>query len=267
MGSVEELLDQAHQAWPSEWLSRDAFAAHLAMLAGDDASTAIAVLRGPDVYVVAAALAGVAPAYAALEEMIHRTARVVIGRMRGSNDAVDEVAREMSEKLLVGTAERGPRIAEYQGRGSLSSWLGATASRTFLNQQRKHKREVLIGDEAVLDAVGADAHSDAALAHMKALYREEFATAFEAALRGLDDRQRAILRYRFVDGVTVEKIAAIYRVHRGTCHTWISDARAALANATERALQARLALTDSELVSIRRLVESQLELSLSRIFR
>jgi RNA polymerase sigma-70 factor, ECF subfamily len=266
--AVTRIVDQATSAWPDGWVDAPALAARIAAAldAGEDAEKTLAALRGDDLYLAAAALAGIAPACATLEEMIHRVAAAVVARMGGDEAAADEVAREVSEKVLVGSAERGPRIADYLGRGSLAGWLRAAVGRTFLNQRRRRKREVLIGDDAVLDALAGDEAGGPSLDHMRALYRQEFASAFEAALRELDDRQRAVLRYRFVDGATVENIAAIYRVHRATCHRWISDARAALARRTERILRARLAVSESEFTSIRRLVESRIELSLSRIF-
>ena len=255
------LIREAHTKWPAEWLSAEQLGAHILEVC--DADTA---LRGADLYLCAAVLAKIEPACGALSQKIHETATAVVKRMGGDQADADDVARQTVEKLVVGSAERGPRVADYQGRGSLSSWLRATVGRTFLNMKRKTKREILIGVDGVLDALGDDDASDPAMMHMKALYRAEFAAAFEAALAGLDDRQRALLRYRFVDGRTVDKIAAIYRVHRATCHRWISDARAALANATERLLREKLAVSETDFTAIRRLVASQLELSLSRIF-
>lgn len=266
-GAVEEFFARAREARPGDWIEPPALAERLGELLGEspDPLGELGALRAGDLVVAAAALAGHHQACAELEAEIHGIAAAVVGRMGGGPGEADETAREVVEKIVAGSADRAPRIADYRGRGSLGGWLRATVSRTYLNRMRSRKREVLIGDQGVLDALD-DQRADPALAHLKALYRAEFAEAFEAAIGTLTHRQRAVLRYRFVDGATVETVAAVFRVHRSTCHRWIVEARAALAAATERRLRSKLSLSESDFEQVRQLVESQLELSLSRIF-
>ena len=263
---LSELLTTARDAHPT-WIENTRFATRIGELAADtdDPHATLAALRAEDLYAATAAFDGVEPACASLEEKIRRTSQAVVGRMGGDHAAAEEIASEVIEKLLVGQGGQRKRIGDYRGRGSLDGWLRATLSRTYLNAKRKHKREVLIGDNAVLAALDTD-HSDPTMVHMKAQYRTEFAAAFEEAIGTLSDRQRGVLRYRFVDGASVERISDVYRIHRATCHRWISDARAALAKATENLLRKRLKVSDAEIEAIRALVESQLELSLSRMF-
>jgi RNA polymerase sigma-70 factor (ECF subfamily) len=92
-----------------------------------------------------------------------------------------------------------------------------------------------------------------------------FAAAFVAAMGALDERQRTLLRYRFVDGLTVEQIAEVYGVHRATTHRHLNEARDALSGATEREVRARLTIDASEVASLRRLIISQLEVSVARL--
>ena len=263
---LDQMLLEVREAWPS-WIEESAFVAHVGELIAqaEAPSESLANLNAADVYLAAAAALRSAPGCATVEEKIRRLAKSVVMRMGGDEATAAETASEVVEKLLVGSRERAGQIADYKGRGSLNGWLRATLSRTYLNAKRKQKREVLIGDEAVLEALDDD-HSDPAMLHMKSQYREEFAAAFEGAIASLTDRQRGVLRYRFVDGATVDAIAKVYRTHRATTHRWISDARAALAKETEKLLRVRLAVNNVELDAIRAMIESQLELSLSRMF-
>jgi predicted DNA-binding protein (UPF0251 family) len=73
-----------------------------------------------------------------------------------------------------------------------------------------------------------------------------------------------VLRFRHVDGLTVEEIAALQRVHRGTVHRWLADARDQLARRAEALLRARLSIGADEYDSLCRLVESQLDWSLAK---
>jgi RNA polymerase sigma-70 factor (ECF subfamily) len=74
-----------------------------------------------------------------------------------------------------------------------------------------------------------------------------------------------LLKYHYVDGFSIDKICAIYTVHRATAARWLGAAREALAVETHRLLGTRLGVSPSELRSIARLVESQLDLSIRRL--
>ena len=86
-----------------------------------------------------------------------------------------------------------------------------------------------------------------------------------AAIRELEPRDRLLLKYHYLDGLTVDRIGALYTVHRATAARWIAAAREMLATRTQRILLEKLRVTPSELRSIARLVESQLDLSMRRL--
>jgi len=119
-------------------------------------------------------------------------------------------------RLLVGTP---PRIHSYAGRGPLRGWVGVAALRIALNEKR--------GPRAAADDVLADLVStepDPELRHMKTLYRAEFRDALEAALRALPERQRALLRLSYVDGLKATQLARLYAVHETTAARWVARA-------------------------------------------
>lgn len=263
--AVAAFVAAAEAAWPGGWLDRAAFVRGVAAgLAADvDPVAALAALRADDLYLARACAAGHVDAIRAFEERFMPAVTAALRGMRVPDDTRAEVAQRIRERLLVGDAERGPRIADYAGRGSLERWVRTAAAHTYFNLKKRADREVGVDDDQVLDAIAAP---DVApeLAHLKERYRAQLRDAFTRALSGLSDRHKALLRYRFVDGLAVDRIAAIYKIHRGTMHRWLADARDAVATATEGAM-AGVGVAPAELASLQRLVRSQIDLSLSRL--
>ena len=99
---------------------------------------------------------------------------------------------------------------------------------------------------------------------MKRTYANEFKASFADALKQLGPREQTLLRYHHVDGLNIDEIGAIYRVHRVTAFRWIEKAKEQLVKATLDHLRARLKLPSAELDSVLRMIRSQIHLSLVR---
>ena len=65
-----------------------------------------------------------------------------------------------------------------------------------------------------------------------------------------------------IDELSIDKLGALYRVHRATAARWVASARRALVDATRDQMITRLGVDSVELDSIIRLVRSQLEISI-----
>ena len=104
-------------------------------------------------------------------------------------------------------------------------------------------------DEDVLNLlVSMDANPEVEPA--RTLYRERFRSAIEETLAGLTKRERSLLRLHFLDGLNIDAIASIYRVHRATVARWLVAIRnRALADPRGR-LALHLGGTPSELRSL-----------------
>ncbi|MDX2088015.1 MAG: hypothetical protein SFX73_09200 [Kofleriaceae bacterium] len=181
-------------------------------------------------------------------------------RLRLSDAAVDEVAQALRVDLLVGPP---PRIADYAGRGSLVGWLRVTATRRAFRMLRGTRHEDAL-DDMLLDQLPAAA-TDPAHAHLRARYTRELKRAVGEAFAGLELRQRNLLRQHILDQLGIDELAALYRVHRATCARWLADARGDLGRATRKQLGAALGLGMSELESLLRFLDSDIELSVSRL--
>lgn len=263
--AIDRVVDAAREFWPDGDIDREAVAAHVRRLLPDEMGDEyLEALRPAELALAFGCAAGRAAALAAFDQRCQPIVVAALRRMNASASAIDEIAQVVRERLLVGRGGEPPRIAEFAGRGDLGRWVKATAVRMYLNEVRKHHREVLLGDDEVMAGVSTGT-LDPALAYAKELYRPVFAQAFVAAMSVLGERQRTLLRYRFVDGLIVEQIAALYGVHRATAHRWLADAQAELCAATEREVRARLTIDASEVASLRRLIISQLEVSVARL--
>ncbi|MEJ7599489.1 MAG: sigma-70 family RNA polymerase sigma factor [Kofleriaceae bacterium] len=103
------------------------------------------------------------------------------------------------------------------------------------------------------------------LRHLKTLYRAEFREALVAAIGALPDRDRALLRLRFVAALELAQIGKLYAVHESTASRWLARAVETLATDARNRLVSRLSVTPATADSVARMVASQLDLSIARL--
>jgi len=172
-----------------------------------------------------------------------------------SRDLTEEIKQTLREKLFVGQT---PGITRYAGRGPLGRWLQVVATREALMRLRKHRREHLRADIELAD------HE---LHVLRREYRAEFERAFADALASLTSKDRNLLYYHLIGRLSIDRIGAIYRVHRVTAFRWLRDARDGLVSRTRELLAARMNLAGDELESLLRLVQSRASVSVERLLR
>ncbi|MEO8705664.1 MAG: sigma-70 family RNA polymerase sigma factor [Kofleriaceae bacterium] len=174
-----------------------------------------------------------------------------------------ELVQALRIKLFV-SSHGTPKLAEYTGRGPLGGWLRVVASRTCLDLVRARNRLATEdGDDALL------ALATVPLDVVRALDRERMhgavRTAFREAIASLGDRPRTFLRLATNQGLTLEHIAAMYRVGRATVARDLAKARAHLREQTRAYLAARFELTAAEIDSVICALDSELGSSLARV--
>lgn len=174
----------------------------------------------------------------------------------------DDVLQLTRLRLLVGDGR--PRLAEYHGRGSLMGWLKMVTTRLALNERAQ--RGAHETRERYVDAApDVSLDRDPTLL----LLRQRHAVDFDAALRTgwatLTAQQRTILKMSTLDGLSIDRIAAVFGTHRTTAFRWLERARADLLDSTRQALASRLAISGTELESLLRGLDSELGVSLRTI--
>lgn len=183
----------------------------------------------------------------------------LVARVEREPAAVAEIQQRLRERLLLPREDQPPRIADYRGKGRLTSWLRVAAIRVALDLQR-HRPNVPLADDALIAR-------DPELDYLRERYRDAFREAFTAALDELEGRDRTVLRMHLLDGLGIDRIGQLYDVHRATAARWLERARDQLFESTRGRLRDRLGVSASEFASIVRLVRSDLDVSIGRILR
>ena len=263
------LVAEGRAGWPALAVdAKDVVAFIARQVTPDLAEAALDGLRPTDVYLACACAKQVPGAVAAFDRDFMREVDIALARMRIGPPRLSDVKQLVRQRLFVGGGTSGAptsagKISEYGGRGDLRRWVRSVAVRTCLNDLRKGKREILVDDDQMIaqHTVSAD---DPEVEYMKRMYSEEFKAAFSAALKVLEPREQTLLRYHHVDGLNIDEIGAIYRVHRVTAFRWLEKAKEHLVASTLELLRGRLKLPANELDSVLRMIRSQIHLSLVR---
>jgi RNA polymerase sigma-70 factor (ECF subfamily) len=254
----------AHARWPSDWLSDDVFVEYLrARIGGDDPGAALARLAVADLYLACACARAVAPAVEAFARTILREVDAHVARFDRSAAFADEVRQDLAARLLVAAPGARPKLEDYAGSAPLSAWVRVAAIRTALNLRRRKAFAAEITDDRAVAAQAASGNVE--VEHIRQRYRVPFETAIGRALGSLPVRDRTLLRLRMVEGMEVEAIATMYRVHRTTVTRWIGACSDRLLAETRRILRDDFGLAVAEIDSLAGLVRSQIHLSLARL--
>lgn len=262
---LEALLATGRAHWPTVRVDPAAFMAFVAerLPAERAAAEALATMRAPELYLTCACTGGSSAALRAFDSHYIGEVELALRRMRVTASQVDEIQQMVRHKLFVGQDGKSGKIADYSGRGDLRRWVRSIAVRTYLNELRRGQRMVPMADDQLLHSMSTT-EDDPELRYMKERYQSEFRDAFVRAVQTLDDRQQTLLRYHHVDGLNIDEIGSIYRVHRVTAYRWLEKAREALVQQVQRLLAAQLQVEKREFESILRMIRSQLHLSLVR---
>ncbi|GMU06437.1 sigma-70 family RNA polymerase sigma factor [Corallococcus caeni] len=267
-GLLGQVWAEGCRPWPDIPLSPDAFLTFLARhtpspSVGAGIPGLFAQLTPGDLYLACACAEGIPAALAAFERRYIAGIPATLAHMKLSEAMLDDVRQRVRERLLVRT-DRPPRIAEYSGRSPLANWMRVVSVRTALSLLRTVREEDALGDEAILEFLPASVGNPETEA-IQRRYQGEFRQAMEDAFAALPSKPRYLLRLHFVDRLSTTKIGALFNVNQSTASRWLQSAQQDVHDETRRLLKERLDLSSQEFTSVLRSVESELDLSLSRI--
>lgn len=280
---LQAVVERGRAAWPDLGLSPETFVEYLAQRLnldgtkdsakdgpksgpknGDALAEALRKLQAEDLYLACACIHGHKGAIAALTRGFIGQVPALISHLHLSKDELEDVCQTLGERLLIGRMDAKPRLAEYSGRGALLGWIRMAALREALDRRRSQQRTPVNADAQEIYARTPD-DSDPQQEFVKRRYRQHFEEALRSALSHLSAEQRNILRLHFLDGLSIDKLGVLFKVHRATAARWIVTAQRALLTQVRADLKERLQLNLSEVDSIAKLVRSQLHLSLPRL--
>lgn len=221
-------------------------------------------VAGDEVYLACACALREPAAITAFEARYFGVIGPALARMSLSRDQIDEVEQVLRVRLFVGDGTDPPRVVSYAGDGQLGGLVRVAAVRAGLNVLRDAGK-LERGDDGFEDL--PQAADTPEQSQLKAQQRVAFKAAFEDAIGALEPRDRSLLQLSLVKGHGIDRIAAIYAVHRATAARWLASARENLTTIVHKRLGERLDVSVDQLADLLPLVESQLELSLERLLR
>jgi RNA polymerase sigma-70 factor (ECF subfamily) len=249
--------EDGHTRWPNIVVTPAALAAHLDRLGLAHAEHA----HAEDLYLACACSAHDAAAIAVFDHELSPVMRAAVRRLDSADHFVEEVVQIIRERVLVAAPGGLPRIAEYAGTGTLRAWVRIAAMRIALNLLRDRKKNVLVDDDRLFDAIAVE-HGHPGSAER---YREAATEALRAAFAALSTRERNLLRMHHLHDLTVDELAPTLGVHRATVARWIAAAREHLLAETRASLASRLDVGEATLDSIVRGIASQVDVSVVRL--
>jgi RNA polymerase sigma-70 factor (ECF subfamily) len=262
---VAEMARRARTAWPDLRVNLAAFFAHVGAHWPDEGrgtAASFAALEVEDLYLAFACTQDDARALRAFERELEGELRAAFEKLRIDPARRDDARQQLWEKLFVGAPR--PRILDYSGRSRLKFWFRVTVLRALLDDVRSQKRSrERLDEDLLLGAASSDPNPE--IEHLKRLYREQFNSAFEAAVKALRPEDRNMLRSSYAQRMTIDQIAAAFGIHRATAARRVNSARDNLLRETRRRLSEQLKLSSRELDSMFKLIESRLDLSVGRL--
>jgi RNA polymerase sigma-70 factor (ECF subfamily) len=263
-GDLRALYRKGALAWPKLSVTEDQFVSHVTRAAGERPAREEGRLRAADLYLACACTVGSAGAIEAFEERFGLDIDLTLRRHAPDEGARDELRQMVRARLFAHPG--GAKIAAYAGEAPLGYWVRLVALRTAKNLQR-HERarpdEQALDDAKIQGAVDGRAPEGIVMgAELMDLYK----AAFESAFASLAAAERTVLRLSMVDGLGIDELARLLRVHRATAARRLASAREQLAQATRSRVAAMGKLGDEEIDIAFGMIASRLELSVERVF-
>jgi RNA polymerase sigma-70 factor (ECF subfamily) len=256
---VEEVAARARAAWPGVAASDEGFGRALAAKTGseDDLTAALQRVPAADLYLAVACAEGDLPALRAFEQHVVAGVRSALERQGFTSPVVDDALQTLRSNLLLGTAGE-PEIAGYGARGSLRGWVRVVALRIAYRIARSGAEHTPVAD--IGDRV---AESDLEMELLKGRYGEVFRRSFRHCIATLSLDDRLLLKQRYALDMTVAELAALHGVHASTISRRAAELRARLVDETRAHMMAGLNIGAAEVSSVLRLIQSQLDFTLS----
>lgn len=263
--AVRGSWDAARTRWPGVEVAEEAFLAYVEARVPQEDRTpeSMTAVHGEELYLACGCAKGQPAAIAAFEQTYFSKVDAALARIRGLGDQAEDVKQALRQDLFSSQPDAPPKIEAYSGRGSLLGWVRIAVVRSAHKLVHRERKEAPMAEHLLAEA--AEESRDEELEYFKRLYRREFKEAFEAAVTGLQRRERNLLRHHIVDQLSIDQISAVYHVHRSTAARQIERARQSLREQTREHLLAKLDVAPEELESIVRMVETQIDLSVYRV--
>lgn len=181
-----------------------------------------------DIALVRRVLRGDAAAFRALfDSFFPRLYRFALARLAGDHDAATEVVQRTFCKAI-------ERLDSYRGEAALYTWFCQVCRNTIVDYQRAARREsrtvVLLEDQPNVRAILEACAAPAAQPEL-ASWQQDVRRLVQATVDTLPDRYSDVLEWKYVDGLSVDEIAAQLNIGVKAAESLLTRARAAFRDA------------------------------------
>jgi RNA polymerase sigma-70 factor (ECF subfamily) len=261
LAAAQRAFELGRAAWPKLALEFDTFNRYFARHA--KAAALPRDVHAADMYLACACGYGIDGALAAFERTVVSIMARAVASIDSSGAFVEEVLQATREQLFVRRSGHPGKIVDYAGRSSLKSWLCAVAVRSAISRRRRkgeQRHKAFAADEDRRLAQGGPEFD-----YLRGRYKGVFEDAVRSAIKQLSAKERMLLRLHLADGMSIDKLALVYKVGRSTAARWLASARGTLLARARADLCAKLGFASSELDSLAADLRSQLEVSVLKL--
>lgn len=269
-GVLQQMVAAGAARWPELSIAPDEFVLFLARQLPPEATAAdgLLSLHASELFLLRALGLGHPAALRVFETDYMPEVRRTLQRLDTPEPMIADIIQSLYTHLLERqNAAPGVPVTRqgYVGRGELKGWLCVCAVHLAGRRLKRDRREVQLEEAPAVLLPIPQASPDQAL--LTGELKELFETAFREAVSSLTSRERNLLRYHFLSGLSIDQIGMLYRVHRATAARWLVQARERLAKETHTRFLAAAPMHAQSLTDIVQLVRSQISTNLVSLLK
>lgn len=217
-------------------------------------------IRADELCLIIACELGDEDAWADLVRDFDLTVRSAAKRITSNAEDAEDLAGSIWAELygLRQDAEgnKKSKLAYYSGRGSLGGWLRAVVTQLAVDEHRKQSRLVQIEEDREFENLAADAgltdnglvsHTDdPELLITDKRTEADVTAALRAAIAGIADEDRLVLKLYYFDDLKLKDIAATFGYHEATASRKLVRIQSDIRSSVEKELKRNHGWTDTE---------------------
>jgi RNA polymerase sigma-70 factor (ECF subfamily) len=254
--AVVAAVEAARTAWEGVEVSVGELAAHARRV---DARADDLDRNGADFYLACALARRDPAAVRLLEQRLLPPLVAALRRMGVPPAGLDDVLQNVRVAVLAGPR---PHVAGYAARSALFHWLRVVAIRVGLTSLRRERTQA--ASQALLEEL-ADGAGNPEQEAARWQVGPELQRALDESLEKLSRRSRTILRMYYLDGLNIDAIGAVYRVHRATVARWLIAIRREILLGLREHFDLAPDATSADFRSFYAALRDELHLSVSRV--
>jgi RNA polymerase sigma-70 factor (ECF subfamily) len=262
--ALDRALERARRVWPQVDIPSAQFSAFLGERVPAATPDGVAALRVEELYLTCGCLSRSTAALKAFEESYRPALMSAADRVLRDRVAADELVHDLWTVLILSEPPARAKLTDYQGTGSLRSWLSAVAARRAIDLLRAQGREAPSDAAVPLEETEL---GDLELDVLRTDYAAHFREAVEESFRELPLKERNALRLYYLDRIPLSQVSKMFHVDKSTLSRALASTRERVLERTRALLKDRLGVGSTDLDSLMRLLGSDLELSIERILK